>query len=279
MLLTFLGACDFFRFKSGEQNEEDPVVAAVGNQELRRSELAFVLTDKVSLEDSISISNRYIQSWIRKQLMIREAGKTMTFDEAEINRKLLDYRYALMVYEFEKAHVEQNLDTAIDAAEIENYYQAHKTNFSLKEIIVRTNFLKLEKTNPQNKQVERLLNSKAPNRKELENLSLQSASNYFIEDSTWIRFEDIIVSTPIANHPNKVGLIQNNKTITVEDEIYRYYFKILEYKLQDQIPPKEFVSEEISKILLNKKRVTLVEELQSQIFSRAQENNEFKIYE
>jgi hypothetical protein len=279
MLLTSLGACDFFRFKSGEQNEEDPVVASVGDQELRKSELVFVVTNNLSAEDSINISNRYIQSWIRKQLMIREAGKTMTFDEAEINRKLLDYRYALMVYEFEKSYVEQNIDTAIDAAEIEAYYQANKTNFSLKEIIVRTNFLKLEKGLSQNKQVERLLSSKTPNNKELENLALQAASNYFMEDSTWIRFDDIIVGTPLANHPNKVGLIQNNKTITVEDEIYRYYFRILEYKLQDQIPPKEFVSDEISKILLNKKRVTLVEELQNQIFSKAQENNEFKIYE
>jgi hypothetical protein len=53
----------------------------------------------------------------------------------------------------------------------------------------------------------------------------------------------------------------------------------LEYKLQDQIPPLDFVREEISKILTNKKRVALVEQLQKDIYNRALENNEFKIYD
>jgi hypothetical protein len=279
LLIFALGACDLFRFKSEDEDLEDPVVASVADQVLKRSELAFVLADNPDQEDSIRISNQYIQSWIKKQLMIREAGKTMTFDEAELRRKLLDYRYALMLYEFEKAYVEANLNKDLSPAEIEAYYSANKNNFSLKEIIVRINFLKLEKSNAQNRKLERLLSSRTENKRELKSLALNTATNYFIEDSTWVRFEDIILSTPLANHPNKVNLIQNNRVIIVDDEIYRYYFKVLEYRLEDQIPPIEFVREEISKILLNKKRVSLVEELQKEVFAKAQENNEFKIYD
>jgi hypothetical protein len=279
LLIFALGACDLFRFKSEDEDLEDPVVASVADQVLKRSELAFVLADNPDQEDSIRISNQYIQSWIKKQLMIREAGKTMTFDEAELRRKLLDYRYALMLYEFEKAYVEANLNKDLSPAEIEAYYSANKNNFSLKEIIVRINFLKLEKSSAQNRKLERLLSSRTENKRELKSLALNTATNYFIEDSTWVRFEDIILSTPLANHPNKVNLIQNNRVIIVDDEIYRYYFKVLEYRLEDQIPPIEFVREEISKILLNKKRVSLVEELQKEVFAKAQENNEFKIYD
>ncbi|MFD2034168.1 peptidyl-prolyl cis-trans isomerase [Belliella marina] len=281
LAIFLLSSCDLFKIKSEEESEEDdPVVASVGNQNLRKSDVAVVITGNTNKEDSVNITNRYIQSWIRKQLMIKEAGKTITFDEAELNRKLLDYRYALMVYEFEKAHVKNNSDSTISEPEIIRYYEENKENFSLKEIIVRTNFFKLEKANSQNRSLERLLSSNKPESKEnIQEIALKHAANYYLEDSTWVRLEDIIINTPLAQNNNKVELLRNNKLIKVDDEVYTYYFKILEYKLQDQIPPVDFVKDEISKILMNKKRVALVEQLQKDIYQRAQENNEFKIYD
>lgn len=276
-----ISSCDLFKFKSSEDNGEDPIIARVGSQNLKKSELAFIIRETNSTEDSTNIAGRYVQSWIRKQLMIIEAGKSMSFDEAEINRKLLDYKYALMVYEFEKKYVEDNLTREITQKEIENYYQANQTNFSLKEIIVRTNFLKTDKSaNAQNRNMEKLLRSTDPNDgSSLKDLASKQASNYFLEDSTWVRFEDIIVNTPLENHANKVELLRNNKLIITDDERYRYYFKILEYKLQDQLPPLEFVRDEITKILTNRKRIALVEELQKEIYNRALENEAFTIYE
>ncbi|MCH7414009.1 peptidylprolyl isomerase [Belliella sp. R4-6] len=281
MLSILLSSCDLFEYKSGEDSEEEnPIIASVGNQSLKRSEVTFLVTEKSTEEDSINITNRYVQSWIRKQLMIKEAGSTITFDETELNRKLLDYRYALMIYEFEKAYINDHIDSIISENEIKSYYNENKSNFSLKEIIVRTNFYKLEKNNQQNKTLEKLLSSdKQENKANLKQIALNHASNYYIEDSTWVRFEDIIVNTPLAENNNKVELLRNNRTLKVDDEIYTYYFKILEYKLQDQIPPLDFVREEIAKILMNKKKVALVEQLQKDIYKRAQENNEFQIYD
>ncbi|WP_373521439.1 peptidyl-prolyl cis-trans isomerase [Aquiflexum sp.] len=280
-LMISISSCDLFKFKSLEDAEEDPIIASVGNHNLRKSELAFIKGETNTAEDSTNIAGRYVQSWIRKQLMIIEAGKSMSFDEAEINRKLLDYKYALMVYEFEKKYVEDNLSREITQKEIEDYYQANQANFSLKEIIVRTNFLKTDiAATAQNRNLEKLLRSNNPaDGSALRDLASKQASNYFLEDSTWVRFEDIIINTPLANHANKVELLRNNKLIITDDERYRYYFKILEYKLQDQFPPLEFVRDEITKILTNRKRIVLVEQLQKEIYNRALENEAFTIYE
>lgn len=280
LLMATLGACDFFRFKSEVKTEGDPIIASVGNQDLHLSELSFIKTESKSQEDSANIAGRYVQSWIRKQLLIKEAGKSMAFDEAEINRKLLDYKYALMVYEFEKKYVAENLNSEVSQKEIEEYYQINKANFSLKEIIVRVNFAKVENASPQNSQIERLIRSQNPRDQDgFKELAVNAGSNYFLEDSTWIKLDDIIVNTPLANHPNKVELVRNNKHIITDDDRYRYYFKILEYKLQEQVPPLEFVRDEITKILINKRRIELVDQLQKQVYNRALEKNEFKIYE
>ena len=204
----------------------------------------------------------------------------MAFDEAELNRKLLDYRYALMVYEFEKSYVDDNLDKAVGEAEIADYYKKNQADFTLKKIIVRTNFLKVEKDIPQKSQIVRLLNSdRETEREELRDMALRFAANYYLEDSTWIAFDDIILNTPVVNNNNHVQLLRSNKLIQIEDSDYSYYFKILEYKLQDQVPPLEFVKEEISKIIINKRKVALAEKLHKEIYQQALENNDFKIYD
>jgi hypothetical protein len=277
--IAILSSCDLFKIKT-EEDPEDAIVASVGKINLHASDIDFIKKDNQSELDSAELANRYIQSWIKKQLMIKEASKNMTLDEAEINRKLLDYRYALIVYEFEKAHVEKVLDRHVSLDEIEGYYNKHKENFALKEIIVRTNFLKLEKTLPQKRQIERLLNSNRENdQMELKDLAIRYANNYFIEDSTWIKFDDIILNTPLVQNTNHVQLLKNNRIINVDDDTYSYYFKILEYRLQDQVPPLEFVRDEISKIIVNKRRVEHAEKLQREVYNKALENNEFRIYD
>lgn len=272
-----LCGCDLFKFKT-EEDSEDPVLASVEDNVLRLSDLDIITEETSSEEDSANLADRYLQSWIKKQLMIKEAGKNMAFDEAELNRKLLDYRYALMVYEFEKSYVDENLDENVEEAEVIDYYKKNQANFNLKKIIVRTNFLKIEKDIPQRRQIERLLRSNS-DQKELRDLTLRFATNYYLEDSTWIEFDDIIVNTPLIEDSNNVQLLTENELIQVEDADYAYYFKILEYKLRDEVPPIEFVKEEIAKILINKRKVALAEELHKKVYDRALEKNDFKIYE
>ncbi|WP_186753854.1 peptidylprolyl isomerase [Echinicola salinicaeni] len=282
LFCTVLSSCDLFKIKNTEEEEKDnPAVASVDNNFLRKADLSFITKETTSKEDSINLATRYIQSWIKKQLMIKEAGKNITLSQAELDKKLLDYRYALIVYEYEKQYIEDNLSKEVTDEEIQQYYDNNRDNFILKEIIVRTNFIKMEKSLSQNTKVEKLLKQNSPEDKEtLRELAIKSASNYFLEDSTWIKFEDIILNTPLSNHNNKVQLLsRSNNIIKVEDEEFNYYFNILEYKLQDQIPPVDFVKDEISRIIVNKRKVNLAETLQNNVYKRAQENNEFKIYE
>lgn len=278
--ILMLGSCDLFKMKGEEEDEEDPVIAAVGKTYLHASDIDFIRGDARAELDSAEMVSRYVQTWIKKQLMIKEASKNLTINEAELNRKLLDYRYALIIYEFEKSHVEQKLNKEVPLDEILAYYERHKENFALKEIIVRTNFIKMEKGLPQKRQVERLINSNRENdRKEIKDIAQRYASNYFLEDSTWIKFDDIILNTPLAQNANNVQLIRSNRTISVDDDTYAYFFHILEYRLQDQVPPLEFVKDEISKIIVNKRRVALAEQLHKDVYNKALDNNEFTIYD
>ncbi|WP_143962584.1 peptidyl-prolyl cis-trans isomerase [Litoribacter populi] len=278
ILAGLISSCDN-SVKRVARDADDRLVASIGNNRLFSSDLEFLSTKISPGEDSAKFADRYVQSWIKKQLMIQEAEKNRTVDEAELERKLMDYKYALMVYEYEKAFVDKNLDQNVHYDEVSAYYDLHRENFMLKEIISRVNFLKLERQLPQNKEVEKLLKSNRNNSKEIKELAQRYASNFFLEDSTWVKFDDVTQNTPLSGHPNKVQLLKSNDYYKVEDEEFAYYFKILEFKLADQVPPMEFVRDEISKIILNKRKVSLADQLHKDIYNRALEKNEFKIHD
>ncbi|WP_041738283.1 peptidyl-prolyl cis-trans isomerase [Echinicola vietnamensis] len=283
MAAGVVSSCGFFKVKSEEDTaaNSSPAVASVDDIYLRQSDLDFVTREATSASDSTDLANRYVQSWVKKHLMIKEASQKVSVSKAELDKKLLDYKYALIVYEYEKAYIEENLNREVSDEEVNAYYEENIHNFTLKEIIVRANFIKMNKSLPQNNQANRLLNQSGEAAKlELRELAIKSAANYFLEDSTWVKFDEIITNTPLAENQNKVQLLTRGKPlIKVEDDQYNYYFKVLEYKLRDQVPPVEFVRDEISKIIVNKRKVNLAEDLQNEVYSRAKGNNEFKIYE
>ena len=78
----------------------------------------------------------YVNSWIRKQLLISEARKNININEAEVERKVLEYRYSLIGYEYQNFYIQKYLADTVSESEIQVYYKAHQDNFILKKNIV-----------------------------------------------------------------------------------------------------------------------------------------------
>ena len=164
-ILVFFGSallmvgCDFIKMRSDgtELDASRQLVAKVGNNYLYKDELTGIAPPKATKEDSSARIDAYVDSWIRKQLLIQEATRKIDINEAELERKMLDYRYSLIAYEFQTYYIKENLDTAIKAAEIEKYYKENIDNFILKQNIIRATFIKVPKNAPQIKKVKEMI--------------------------------------------------------------------------------------------------------------------------
>ncbi len=277
-----LCSCDYLKlkqFKEEEEVKERKVVATVGNSTLYLDDLEGIVSKETSANDSTNLLNRYVNSWIRKQLLIAEASEQIDFDLPSIDRKVLDYRYALMVHEYKKYYVNQNLDTAISSTEIEQYYQENKNNFELKQNIIRGYFIKIAKNAPKIKRLGRLINSKKKDDfNELKSYCFRFAETYFLEDSIWINFDEVIRNTPYVSVTNKIEFLKSNNYVLEEDEEFAYILKIKEYKISDQMSPLEFVSNDIEQIILNKRKVALANELEEDVFKEATKSEKYEIY-
>ena len=286
--ILLLGSCherslpDFLQFKNQEATEgviRQPVARVYDNY-LYEQDLEGIVDESSTAEDSANLVSRYIDTWVKKQLLLAEAASQMNIDEAEMERKILDYRYALIVYEFEKNYVNQEVDTEVSEKEIEQYYREHQENFELKQNIIKGIFAKVPQEAPRVGRLRNLFQGEldAEAREEIRSYCLSFASAYSLDDSTWYNFEEVIANTPLVSIPNKVQFLQKNEYVETSDDIYVYFVKVQDYKISDQISPLEFVKDDIVKIITNQRKVALTQQLEEDIYRDAKKNNEFEIY-
>jgi len=280
-LLIGIVSCDMLQMP-GEQGEEAAVqpVARVKQTYLYKTDLNGVAPDDVSPKDSIQIINQYVESWIKKQLMMEKASATIQFDEADIERKVLDYRYALMVHEYEKLLVNQQLDKEVSEEEIASYYMEKKDNFVLKQNIIKGLFVKLPSEAPRTRRIRNDIRS-YPNAdiEAIRTYCYQFADRSHLEDSLWVNFNEVIKNTPLASIPNKVQFLRSNSFVETSDDNFIYLLKILEYKISDQVSPVEYVRDDIINIIINKRKIQLTRDLEEKTLKEAAENNYFEKYE
>jgi hypothetical protein len=277
-----LSGCELFQFKNIGDEEgaiESEPLASVGDIILYKKDIVGVVPQGISKEDSVDLIDRHIKSWVKKQLLISEAQKQLTFDEVELERRVLDYRYALMMHEFEKYTIQRNLDTNISEDEIKNYYEENIDNFELKQNIIRGYFIQLSKDAPKLGRFRYLLRSDREDHiEELKSYAYSYGTKVHLNDSVWVNFEDVINNTPLMEISNKTDFLKRNKYYEVPDDNYLYFLRITQYKVQNDTSPLEFVRDDIQKIILNKRKVKLAKDLEEEIYENAVRNDGFEIY-
>ncbi|HYC86154.1 MAG TPA: peptidyl-prolyl cis-trans isomerase [Chryseosolibacter sp.] len=253
-------------------------VARVNNAYLYKDELTGLVATTISKEDSAARVEAYINSWIRKQLLIKEASKKININEAELERKILDYRYSLIAYEYQSHYIKEHLDTIVQPREIEDYYKANIDNFILKQNIVRATFIKVPKDAPQVDKVKDLILSRSERDLEkLKSYCLSFSVAYHLADSSWMIFDELVRDSPLEDIPNKVQFLKANPYHEEQDERFRYFLKVNEYRISDNVSPLEFVRDEITSIILNKRKVDLAKKLEDKVYNDALEKEEFEI--
>ncbi len=280
--LSAIVSCDFLQFKNAvddDQTAAESPLASVGDIYLYPKDVAGIVPKELIGKDSADLIERHIKEWIKKQLIIAQAQNQFDFDEVELERRVLDYRYALMIHEFEKYNISRKIDTFISDMEISTYYRENIDNFELRQNIIRGTFIQINKDAPKLNRLRTLLRSgRAQDKDELKSFAYSYGTKVHLDDSVWVNFEDVIAGTPLVDIPNKTEFLRRSSLYEIPDEHYIYFLKISEYKIQSETSPLEFVRDDIQKIILNKRKVLLAKELEEEIYQKALKDEAFKIY-
>ncbi|UZR93598.1 peptidylprolyl isomerase [Chondrinema litorale] len=281
LTILIISSCDFFKSGSDQNPENGNPVARVGENFLYDKDLRGLVPPRSSSEDSANILNRYIDSWVRKQLILKSAEESTNINEAEIARKMQDYRYQLIVYNYEKRYIQEKLDTAISEDEIQQYYDENRDNFILKQNIIKGILLKVPKEAPQTDRVKVWLRSNSEaDAEKLRSYAYTFGDSYLLDDSVWLDFDEYLYNTPFKEEiTNPIQTLKRSTLLETSDSTHLYFIKIKDYKISDQHSPVEFVKAQIRDVLINKRIVALKKERENEIFEKALKNKDYEIYE
>jgi len=276
LICVGLISCDYFVQKS--QKEKTPL-ARVGENYLYKEDIQSLVPLGVNIQDSSKLAEKYVNDWVKKQLMISRAQSQIAFDESEIERKVLDLRYALMVHEFEKLYINSHLNTEVSQEEIDQYYQEKSDNFLLRQNIIRCVFAQVPNTSADVNRFRRNIRSYPnSNKEDIEEYCYQYAIQSFLEDSLWVDFDEVIMNTPLEEIDDKARFLSRTEFSETSDDDYIYFLRILEYKTSNEVSPLPYISEDIENIIINKRKLALKKELEKTIYDEARAEKSFEIF-
>lgn len=258
--------------------KDDNVLARVHNKYLYASDVQRIINPGTAPLDSINIVNNYINSWIRQQLLLYQAERSLTQSQKDFTKQLEDYRNSLIIYEYESDIIRKKLDTVVNMAEIRDYYEKNQTNFELKENIVKVSYVQLDSDSKELTKLRKLWQTNdSKSKRELEKYCIQNGLNYSLWDDNWVFFNDLLKDIPIKTY-NQESFLQYNRSIEVRDSAYIYLVEFREFQIKESVAPLSMHEENIRKIIMNRRKIELLQNLQNEIFENALNNNQFEIY-
>ncbi|MCG6188080.1 hypothetical protein [Maribellus maritimus] len=268
-----------FIFSCNEKADKGKkVIAEVGDKKLYQSDIASVVPGGIEKEDSTVIADDYVRKWVKKELLIQKAEENLSQEQKNLNREIEDYRNSLIIYKYKNELIKQRMDTLVTDMQIEEYYQNHQENFNLSQNIVKAIFIKVpaEFANPD--QIKLLCsNTAVEGLNELREYCLQYAKGFDIFTDNWVDFEAVLKNIPhdIAE-PGE--FLKRNTLFELTDADYYYLVSILDYKLRNEIAPVDFVYENIRNLILNRRKIDFLKQMEENVYTEGIRNNKFKIY-
>jgi hypothetical protein len=261
-----------------EESNQGKLIAKINDSKLYNSDIEELMPKEISGKDSAEFITSYINKWADKEVFYQQATSYLTDEDQDVTQELEAYKKELVSFKFQLKLINEKLDTNVSNAQIEDYYNKNSQNFLLKNNIVKVLYIKAPKSIPALDKLKKLCYSSNPKDAEaLNNLCVQYANNYYMNDNTWLMFDDLKKEIPqLKDVPDYT--VQNGKIYEFTDVASFYFLKIIEIKTKNNISPINFEKTNIKNRLINQRKQLLINTIKKDFFDKAITNKELEIY-
>lgn len=259
-------------------NSEEKPIAKAYDKYLYLKDLEGIVPKNVHGNDSISITQGFIDQWLHEQVFQHQAESNVNLDEKAIQNQLDVYKRSLIRFQYEQELISQKLDTVVSEKEIQDYYNNNQDNFQLKRTILKASYIKLSSNAPKISMVKKLFSSKDMRDFDLlEKYCFKYSPNFSLMDTAWHYIEELEKIFPVSkisennfNNLNRILEISENNTL--------YLIILRDSKFRDSLSPLAFEKDNIKNLILNQRKLALINQMEKSVFEEAQKNNELEIY-
>lgn len=274
LLLTTIFSCHLFETK----DIGDPI-ARVNENYLYKGDIASLVKEGTSLEDSIIIVNNYINRWATRLLLLKGAERNLSDSKmTEYNRLVEQYKSDLYTKAYLDALVTKNIDSSVSSKEALEVYEKNRETFKLNEELIKLRYINISKSAINLDEVEkRFKRFNQEDKRYLDSISVQFKS-FSLKDSIWVKTSQVVEKIPFINAENKKELLKKSNFIKLNDSLSLYLVQVNEVLLPDDYAPLEYVKPTVDQIVINKRKLELIKQLEKDITKDAIKNNRFEIY-
>ena len=272
--ISALASCDYIKLHE-KDTTTSKIIAIVNTDKLFKEDLKDFLPRNISREDSLILVKSFIQDWAVKKLLLDAAANNNSQESLKsINNLVQDYKESLLINNFKEALIKQQLDTIISDDEVEAFYLINNENFKLNEVLVKSKYLYFDASVINKKEIVKFFKSEEiEDAEELERQQL-SFKMYQLNDSIWTELDKVLLKLPFS----KENLLKKSKFIQKQDSLGLYLVAIKDVLRRNDIAPLSYIKPTIKEMILHKRKIELIRNIEKIIVRDATKNNNFKIY-
>ena len=267
-------SCNFFK----ESDDRIPV-ARVNDNYLYEDDIKGLVAEGTSPKDSMLVVNGFITRWATQLLLVDGSERNLPEEQQQEFIKLVEqYKKDLFTKAYLEALVNKTMDTLVTSEEAKKVYETNKETFKLNEELIKFRYINIPLNALNKDDIEnRFKRYTKKDKKFLDSISVQFKS-YSLKDSTWIKTSQVMHKIPVVNAENKKELLKKSNFIQLKDSLSLYLMQINDVLLQNDYAPLEYVRPTINQIIINKRKLELIKQLETDITKDAIKNNQFEIY-
>lgn len=260
-------------------NVAENAVAKVGDVYLYKEDVIAKTPKNISKNDSLLFVQNYINQWAKQQLLVN--GATQNLDEntlEEFDFLINQYKSDLYSNAYLEALVSKSLDTIVKTVEAENYYNNNNEAFNLNENLLQLRYIAINKDRKDKEQlIKHIKRFDSLGIAVLDSLKVQFKS-YALNDSVWVKSNQVITKLPVITSQNKDQLLKKSNFLQLTDSLDLYLVQIKKVLLRGETAPLSYVRPTINQIVINKRKVDLLKQIEKDITKDAIKNKQFEIF-
>lgn len=260
VLLTLFGCR-----KSKPERDEEPI-ARVYDKYLYRSDVARLVPEGTSPEDSARLVEDYIDNWVRQNLILRVAEDNLQTAMAKINEQTEEYKESLILYAYERQFLAENLDTLVSDDSVKAYYDRYQENFLLRSDIYRLAYVVVPKADKTADSVSYWFSRGMEKyRYPLERYCVNHSDRFSLNTDIWLSENDLFTLLPYDMYAG--GRFRTKAPVSYSDTVNRYFVLVEDFYTEGALGPFAYFKDDIREIIINKRKKELLDNTYQRIYS------------